>query len=355
MMKSKGILFGLNYNYIEDATLKGCINDAIYIGDFLKNILEIPVEIFTDDINTINTTYDGILYNISKLAIESYKDDLDFAWIHFSGHGTNVLYRTKEDGILPSDCLSKGLITADILNNLFSLFNPKTKIFFVCDACHSGTIAELNYSWGINRKYVTENMNSKILSKMICISGCLDNEVSEDVFNILGDNKQYGALSASIITVLKYNPKLIENIFDLVDEIRKQLYIYNIPQYPELTSTYDLNIDPVVLLYTKKISKYYESPNTTKNIKLCDYIPPDSRPPTPVKNIYTRCIQPITNLQSPRVILYNNPPRIQYNNPHYQQQFTQLLQQPLQQSLQQQQYYYQQPIMQPYYQQYSKL
>jgi hypothetical protein len=248
-IKAKAILFGLNYEYLINYRLFGCINDVIFMGNYIRQILNIETLIFTDDKKLQNdeldnTSHDGIIINLYKLALESYTNDLDFVWIHYSGHGYNIFKNNiNKQGILPSDGKTKGLIFDDILHIIFSSFNPKTKILFICDACHSGTIINLNYSWDENKKRVIENNKSIIKSKMICISGCLDDQKSADTYNIFNKNKYNGALTGAIINILVANNKAIDNIFNFMNDIRNKLNSLKLTQYPELTSTYDLNND----------------------------------------------------------------------------------------------------------------
>ena len=271
-MKAKAILFGLNYDYLIYGKLNGCINDVILMGNYIRDILNINTQIFTDENSNKNdefdnTSYDGFIINLYKLAIDSHIESLDFVWIHYSGHGLNIFneftHKSKQ-GILPSDGKYKGLLFDNILNIINSSFNKNTKILFICDSCHSGSIADLSYSWDENNNKILESSNSKIISKMICISGCLDNQTSADSYN----NKPIGALTSTIITLLQSKPHLIYDVFDFVRDIRYTLKKLNFTQYPELTSSYDLTNDKSILPLEKNednIIKYPETQNVINN------------------------------------------------------------------------------------------
>ena len=76
-MKAKAILFGLNYDYLIDGKLNGCINDVILMGDYIRDVLNINTQIFTDENSNKNdefdnTSHDGFIINLYKLAIDSH-------------------------------------------------------------------------------------------------------------------------------------------------------------------------------------------------------------------------------------------------------------------------------------------
>jgi hypothetical protein len=250
-MKSKALLFGLNYKHCSNGQLKGCINDTKYMAEYIKNEFNMPTEIYTDDKDLFNTSYGGILCNLYNLAIETYKDNLDFVWIHYSGHGSSVkdVSGDEKDGndeaLVPSDYETKGFLIDDYIHKVFEAFNPKTKILFICDSCHSGTMADIKYSWNSN-KCTIENNNCNAKAYIVTISGCMDNQTSADAYNLLGNNENIGALTASILKSFKENPKSKNNIFELVNNVNINLKLGGFSQYSKLCSTYDLNKDATI-------------------------------------------------------------------------------------------------------------
>ena len=148
-MKGKALLFGLNYAHCKSGQLKGCINDVNAMSLYIKSLYDIPIEVYTDDVNLKDTSYDGIVKRLYNLAVESHEKDLDFVWIHYSGHGSSQkdTLGDEEDGmdegLVPSDYQSKGILIDDIIHDTLAAFNPKTKILFICDSCHSGTMLDL--------------------------------------------------------------------------------------------------------------------------------------------------------------------------------------------------------------------
>jgi len=246
-MKGKAVLFGLNYSHCRAGKLKGCINDVFNMAKYIHSLLDIPIELYTDDTDIKSTSYDGIIAKLHDTAIESYKNDLDFVWIHFSGHGSQQKDTSgdeedgMDEGLVPSDYERKGIIIDDIIHQTFCSFNPKTKILFICDSCHSGTILDLKFNWGSDKQCTIDNKNNSITSNTMLISGCMDSQTSADAFNIMGDNKSVGALSATILKILEKKPEKIYNAFSLINSVRNELQRGGYTQIPSLSTNYDIS------------------------------------------------------------------------------------------------------------------
>lgn len=246
---SKAVLFGLNYSKCERVNkLNGCINDVMDMRDYLTSILQIPCDVYTDDGDDIvSTSKEGIKQRLVDLAKTSHDEQLKFALIHYSGHGSYVLDQNNDerDGydecIVPSDCDTNGLLLDDEITEILCQFNPKTRIVCIFDSCHSGTVCDMKYSWESSTKVYVENILCKIHSKVISISGCLDQQTSADAY-IANTHKYSGALTNTLLNLLKSDEgsRLRNNVFSLVDELRKSLAYQGFPQRPKLCSTYNL-------------------------------------------------------------------------------------------------------------------
>ena len=265
-MKGKAVLFGLNYAHCKQGKLNGCINDVRAMVKYLQTSFNMPVEVYTDDIDEVNTSYNGIIEVLSKLSRDTYNQNLDYVWIHYSGHGSSKRDTSgdeidgMDEGLVPTDFETKGIIIDDILYKILSLFNPHTKIIFVCDACHSGSILDLKYSWQSDKQCNIENRYCELKSKTILISGCRDDQTSADAFNLLNDGKHVGALSACILNTLKNKPEKIHNIFSLINTVRKDLIKKGYKQYPCLSTNFDLSenasIFPLTNIVTNEQKQY---------------------------------------------------------------------------------------------------
>lgn len=272
MIKGKALLFGLNYAHCKEGQLSGCINDVNEISQYISNNVQIPVDKYTDDIDLKSTSYDGIIQKLYGLAIESYKDNLEFVWIHYSGHGSyqkDVSGDEKDgndEGLVPSDYEKKGILIDDIINRVFSLFNPKTKILFICDSCHSGSMVDLKYTWNEKRQSTIDNPKCSVKAKTILISGCMDNQTSADAWNLLGDFKSIGALTACILKVLKRSSQQIYDVFVFVNSVRSELRKGGFSQYPILSSNFDITVEPSMIPVVKLSQVNQASTNQNRGI-----------------------------------------------------------------------------------------
>lgn len=255
-IKGQAILFGLNYSDCANGQLNGCINDVKNMKEFLSIDYDMPIYIYTDDVDKENTSGIGIISNLYKMACDSYRYDLDFIYIHYSGHGSYIRDMDgdemdyKDEALVPSDYETKGLICDDYLQNIYSCFNPKTKIVCVFDCCHSGTIGDIKYRWLSASRVTIENINCKVKARVITISGCRDDQTSADAFNI-NDNKMYsGAMTSCMINVLRAKPECKDNIFMFIEYLQKKLKELKFTQIPQLCSTYNINKEPSLFYKT---------------------------------------------------------------------------------------------------------
>lgn len=263
-MKGRALLFGLNYAHCKEGKLNGCINDVKQMQDKIQSLYahECDITVYTDDNDLVNTSYNGIIKNLYNLAIQSYKDKLDFVWIHYSGHGSYQRDTSgdeldyMDEGLVPSDYEHKGLLCDDILNHIIGCFNPATKILFICDSCHSGSILDFKFGWNINtRQSNIENKNCDVTAKAILISGCMDNQTSADAYNLLNDKQHIGALTASILKVLHNKPQQLYDVFSFVSSVRKELRVGGFSQIASLSSTYDIAKEPCMIPISKILDK----------------------------------------------------------------------------------------------------
>lgn len=246
-VKGRALLFGLNYAGTA-CELHGCVQDVANIGAYLARALQLPAKVCTD---AKSTTAMSIVQGMYELALQSHSESLDFVWIHYSGHGSSVLDNDgdEKDGrdecLVPSDYETAGLIPDDFLVRLFRYFNPKTRVVFVCDACHSGTICDVKYSWESAAKCTIENALCAISARVITLSGCMDDQTSSDAFNVLGDGKYSGALTSCLLKVLTAADGAVAraDAFVLLARLTAELKRAGFPQRPKLCSTYNLATD----------------------------------------------------------------------------------------------------------------
>ena len=243
----KGLLFGLNYQHCASSRLNGCVNDVRNMKAYLTKTLQMPCDVYTDDVDRANTSQKGIIKRLTEFAAETRKHKYKFVWIHYSGHGTSEADRSGDevDGfdecLVPSDYETAGMITDDVLAGIFNQFNPTTRIVFVFDCCHSGTIADLKYSFELNKTCTIENKtSSNTMPKMISLSGCLDYQVSMDVYGAFAPREFSGAMSACLLFALKEKPALRNDVFALMTDVLARLKAKGMQQIPKIAASYDV-------------------------------------------------------------------------------------------------------------------
>ena len=229
MYKTAGLFIGLNYiNCDPKLQLQGCIKDVNNLATLLQQKTNMTsVTVITDESNPNQTTKQGIIHSITRFADYCNSTSIDLAWIHYSGHGSRRFDTNKDelDGkdecIVPWDFQQAGFLVDDEINELLRLFKrPTMRIVCVFDSCHSGTVCDVPFSWNIkNKKCTRENKNNFSIqqSKVIAISGCLDNQVSYDTLN-------GGIMTTNLVATLTENfAKYTADIFELVKRLQERV------------------------------------------------------------------------------------------------------------------------------------
>lgn len=248
MVKTKALLIGINYKNT-CAPLAGCTNDVHNMSRFLESKGFNDIIICTDENPNDTSCVSGrsILQHLSKFALDTWSEDIDLAWFHFSGHGCQIKDANGDEAdhmdecICPIDYEYNGVITDDTIRSYLNNINPKTRLICVFDCCHSGTIADLPYVYKSRTRYRTANITG-YKSKILMISGCEDEDTSADAFNVFGKLDFTGALTSCLLETMKSK----DNIFDILDGTRVLLQQKNFTQYPQLSSSYVLKNTPLL-------------------------------------------------------------------------------------------------------------
>lgn len=253
-LKSRALLFGLNYAYDPNASLQGCINDVVNMGAYLREQYPgIDCRLVTDDVDRAGTSAQGMISKLYELAVASHSNSLDFVYIHYSGHGSYVRDRSgderdrQDECLVPSDYATAGMVSDDILQSLFRSFNPKTRVVCVFDCCHSGTIGDVKYSWESPTRVSVENISCAVRAKVMTLSGCLDMQTSADAFNVLKDNKYVGAMTACLLIALREQPRDKADVFAALGRVRMLLRQRGFSQVPRLCTSHNLARDKIFL------------------------------------------------------------------------------------------------------------
>ena len=222
--KKKALLIGINY-FDTDYSLKGCINDTTQISHLLQKRK-------FDEIQLVNDK-DGIKptkENFIKLFIEFLQsgNDNDLLFFHFSGHGSNLKDKNNDELDGRDECIitcEMNYILDDELKNIIDE-NLKHTCKLVCliDCCNSGTMLDLKYNYLDSSNNDLTTINTKLTdsnNNVIMISGCMDKQVSLDIFRNVGYN---GAMTLSFLESFNKNMSWKELILAMRDNLNKSKF-----------------------------------------------------------------------------------------------------------------------------------
>ena len=225
--------------------LLGCENDAAAMEQLAK-----AQGFSTYLLLTEAATRDHVKQLIAEIAEQL--EEGDFFFFTFSGHGgqvadfsgdeaENVTPDGKKDKKDETLCLFDGQLIDDELYQLWEKFKKGVRILFLCDSCHSGTIAKAigdfipkppaGTAWRVVPKnslsatYVRHfdfynslqsapNRSFDIQAHIIQISACQDKEIAGEKQNV---EKPYGYFSNGILQSWDYGAfEDYQSLFDSV-------------------------------------------------------------------------------------------------------------------------------------------
>jgi hypothetical protein len=249
------LLIGINYRGTSKE-LDGCINDVNNVKKTLINSLGFKDEnivVITDD-TIIQPTRVNILNSLTNFIKNSASgDSLFFA---YSGHGTHTQTSFNKDELYGQDQLIipidanriQDCILDDDLNAILKThMKSGVNLFGLMDACYSGTMFDLKYSYmtdniSYTSKYnnfnVTNNPHITSINKgnIFILSGSKDNQKSADATVRDGSKISYtGAMTFTFLNSLeKLGPKT--SMQNILTNMRNILIKYNFTQIPQLSS-----------------------------------------------------------------------------------------------------------------------
>lgn len=237
-MKKRALLIGINYLNIPEYRLSGCIDDICNARNMLIDAYgyyKSNIIMLRDDTENpvLMPTYENIIRELNDIA----SSDSDEIWIQYSGHGTQFQNKTDkllmDDVIVPIDFYKNYIFDYDIYKILLKIRGRAILIF---DCCHSGSIANLPWTFTVNNKnIITTNNNTMTNPNIYLISGCKDNETSSDDFN-REMSQNVGVFSNALNECLRDSNHQID-IMTLYKNICKNLIAAGYSQSPVLSSS----------------------------------------------------------------------------------------------------------------------
>jgi hypothetical protein len=247
----KGLLIGINYIGTENQ-LNGCINDSLNLKKLLVTdhyFTESQLTMMSDRQPINNPLYPirrNILDQIDRLvAFSKQKQHVDL-FLAYSGHGSQRSDQNgdEEDGQDELLCPRDQNIDDDTLRTrLIDQLGDNVTLFILIDACHSGTMLDLKYTYLCDQQqnYHVHGKLSDTKCHVVVISGCLDQQTSADAYV----KKTYqGALTAAFID--NYRPSISTN--QLIEGIRKWMIVGKYSQIPQISSGRLINIEQPFIL-----------------------------------------------------------------------------------------------------------
>jgi hypothetical protein len=254
----KALIVGINYTGTSSA-LKGCINDANNIKNFLVG------REFTDITMVLEkeATTARIIAELNKLITGVVPGDVIV--FHYSGHGSQLPSKSEPDGfeeiICPIDLnwMDK-VITDKTLRDIFNKVPNGVNITLILDCCHSGTMLNQTESMITtkdlvitsrpkkkskeqrylkppakivkqlaNRQLVDWQTSRDVNATALLIAGCRADQTSADAFI---DGVPQGAATASLLKAVASNPTI--SYRTLVTNMRDYMSANKFSQLPQL-------------------------------------------------------------------------------------------------------------------------
>jgi hypothetical protein len=248
----RAVLIGINYLADPQNRLNGCINDVKNIRQLLLSTFQYHpdnIVLLSDDQTDLSLipTRANIIATLQQAVSQTQSGDTLF--IHYSGHGSQVQARGTTEQNNPDtpnedDCLcpcdfndydgDSGFIVDEDLKELVVNKIPagaKLRAFF--DACHSGTMLDLEYIWKNDGEFVDEYTRDRLSDDVLMISGCRDCQTSADSWNNQKKEAE-GALTMMLIRALTRAPTIKTTWKDVLLVIRHYLASEGYDQVPQL-------------------------------------------------------------------------------------------------------------------------
>lgn len=206
-MAKYALLIGINY-VGQEGELRGCVNDALAMREFLTTKCGYKpenIDTLIDDKSQMAfsamPTYRNIMRYLFRLIKRAHRGKAKEVFIHYSGHGT---YEKDTDGdeddgkdeaLVPLDYDKYGMIVDDDLRAFLGAIPEGCRVMGIMDCCHSGTILDLPFRYVGDLDHVKES-KSDLDGEIYMISGCMDTQTSADAYI---DSDYAGAMTSAFL------------------------------------------------------------------------------------------------------------------------------------------------------------
>ena len=241
----KCLLIGINYTGTSNQ-LNGCINDSENLKEFLLKNKYMKEE----DIVMMNDNCEDELYPSKKNIERQLNGLVEFAkknedkdvvriFVEYSGHGSYMMNYDRTEVDFHDEvlcCLNNEYITDNYLKKQFIDRLPKNvKLVFICDACYSGTICDLKFTYKNGVMVDNADIATESNCEVVVLSGSTDGTTSSDAYlknKITGRYEYMGAMTKSFFMIYKDGI----TYKSLIEGMRSWIKDNNFLQVPQLQS-----------------------------------------------------------------------------------------------------------------------
>lgn len=238
-MAKKALLIGINY-LDSSSALNGCINDVINMRNMLIDAYgynSTNITVLREDTDN-KPTRANIIDSLTSIVAQSSK--LKELWIHYSGHGSQLVDTNTDETdnldeiIVPLDYTENGYITDDVIFNIIK--NSKCPTILIFDSCNSGTVCDLMWNFNAASSNTVKINNTLIKNPNIfCFSGCKDPQTSVEIFNPYS-LQSCGAMSNAFTECLRFNKHNVD-VKKLYIDIVSYIMLRGLTQIPQLSTS----------------------------------------------------------------------------------------------------------------------
>lgn len=257
----KALFIGINYKGTK-SQLSGCVNDVRYMLTTLQRI-QFPIThccILVDDHQFPGVsgmpTRANIIRHMAWLVDDVRPGDVLF--FHYSGHGTQAKggrdsHEKCDQCLVPLDYDREGaILDDDLFKLLISRLPYGVRMTALFDCCHSASMLDLPFVFVGDKNYMFDGrqqmrqvrQNNFSYGDVVMISGCEDNDTSDDVQNTssfgTGCVAAGGAATQALIWALTNTSKL--SYGDIFVQTREVLRKKGYKQVPQLSSSKPIDL-----------------------------------------------------------------------------------------------------------------
>lgn len=236
------IVVGCEYRG-QSASLPGCARDAKNIAVCFNEKYGIPsnhILLLTEDNQRSPPTKANILGALEKCIQMAQTGECCQIIFYYSGHGTGELDRNgdeidgQDEVILPNDFVDTGVISDDLLYEIFQRVPSNCKTLYIFDSCNSGTMGDLDYAFSESNPgqvVSASRRTTPVSADSICISGCRDDQTS----TVIQENGVWeSALTLALLEILRKNSGSL-SLYQIQSQLREWMNQHNLSQRPMVT------------------------------------------------------------------------------------------------------------------------